>query len=124
MSFEVICIDHDEHHPHIKADPRSRPMGPSDPQIGDICEVINTRMAHGVLFYQFAGYGAMGYDTANFAPCNGPDEVVLLEERTDAEIARLEADYQELLGEEFAVTPVDDAVVARIWHNIEAKLNL
>lgn len=89
--FEVICIDHIGYHPHIKGDTTL-----PEPEIGEVCQVIDSKKYLGVLFYRLAGYGTHGYDSANYAPLNGPDESIRLEEWQKEQGQRMDANWDKI----------------------------
>lgn len=75
--FKVICINHD------MFDLDATPFGPTDPQIGDECEV--TAICSGWTFdnievpcFRLKGYKGFVYDQRNFAPLSDIDETELV----------------------------------------------
>lgn len=89
--FEVICVR--ELNCSV-----SRPGAPFPKiEIGDIKTVAYVAFQNGHLWYCFVDIEPMHvYDVNCFAPCTGPDEVDLMEKRYDQEIARLDAEYENI----------------------------
>jgi hypothetical protein len=74
--MKVVCVNHDLH------DPKERPYGPEDPQVGDICEVERAFDFHTIrgLFpcYYLIGYDQSVYNQKNFAEVTDLDETALV----------------------------------------------
>lgn len=76
--MKVVCIN------HLCYD-NCFPFEPSDPQIGDECNVIGRCIGYdqkgkGAPCYKLEGYGEYVYDQRNFAPLTGMDETTLVNE--------------------------------------------
>jgi hypothetical protein len=77
--MKVVCVNHD------LFDVYDIPYGPNDPQIGDICTVVNECFGEndgGVVTpcYELAGYDGWVYDQRDFAPLSDLDETELVTE--------------------------------------------
>lgn len=117
--FKVMCIEYLQ-------PVRNPPPGYRTPKITDVVTVERIVNFRGFEMYLLIEYPPIEgltfiYDAHAFAPLSGPDEVELLEQRTEAEIARLEAEYHAIGGEPIQVDPV---AMKRIWQNISKELDL
>lgn len=76
--MKVICINHDLFEDDL-------PYGPDDPQVGEVCTVIDICIGYdekgkGFPSYELEGYSPWVYDQRNFAPLSDLDETELVTE--------------------------------------------
>ena len=118
--FKVICIDQGNRHAHLACE--HDPTLP-EPEIGEICEVIETKIYKRVLFYRIAGYGTTGYECENFALLDGPDERERLEAYTKEQQQLTEADrLLQAYADSMPTVQMEPGAFERVWANVSATL--
>jgi len=115
--MEVMCIR------EVKTNTSGTP---SIVKVGEVYTVVEIQPCScpcGREYYVLAeGHTDMFYNSELFAPVDGPDERVILEQRTDTEIARLEKEYREITGKECFVK-FDPVAHDRIWDRLKETLD-
>lgn len=97
MSFKVVCV--------AKLKPSKNAIPPfACPQIGDEYTVIRQVLGGDINLYELAEFPPTGYvehafDVRAFAPCTGPCEKEILEERLNQEIDHLDRVWEGIVKE-------------------------
>lgn len=107
--LKVICVDNKREDPGGQDAPELR-VGK---RYRVLCKVKHPRCKRP--FYILMRLPWIAFDSLYFAPCNGPDETDIAIER---EVARLDRDYQEIMGVEKPYVEYEPVAHARLWKRI------